>query len=120
MSEYQDTNVQSSAAVPRWVGLAVAALGGISVIGLGVGVSALNEAKSTQQSMQASLKQQNDDLSQKLSKEDEQNQQLQSDLKVVTDKLNARAIQSIRRGIQQETDRPADERQHATRGQGQR
>jgi hypothetical protein len=88
MSEYQDTNVQSSAAVPRWVGLAVAALGGISVIGLGVGVSALNEAKSTQQSMQASLKQQNDDLSQKLSKEDEQNQQLQSDLKVVTDKLN--------------------------------
>jgi NACalpha-BTF3-like transcription factor len=88
MSEFQDTNVQSSAAVPRWVGLAVAALGGISLIGLGVGVSALNQAKSTEQTIQASMKQQNDELSQRLSKEDEQNQQLQSDLKVVTDKLN--------------------------------
>ncbi len=88
MSEFQDTNLQSSAAVPRWVGLAVAALGGISVIGLGVGVTALNQAKSSEQTIQASLKQQNDDLSQRLTKEDEQNQQLQSDLKVVTDKLN--------------------------------
>ena len=34
------------------------------------------------------MKQQNDQLSQRLAKEDEQNQQLQSDLKVVTDKLN--------------------------------
>ena len=88
MSEFQDTSVQSNAAVPRWVGLAVAALGGISLIGLGVGVSALNQAKSTEQTIQASMKQQNDELSQRLSKEDEQNQQLQSDLKVVTDKLN--------------------------------
>jgi chromosome segregation ATPase len=88
MSEFQDTNLQSSAAVPRWVGLAVAALGGISVIGLGVGVTALNQAKSSEQTIQTSLKQQNDDLSQRLTKEDEQNQQLQSDLKVVTDKLN--------------------------------
>ena len=88
MSEFQDTSVQSSAAVPRWVGLAVAALGGISLIGLGVGVSALNQAKSTEQTIQASMKHQNDELSQRLSKEDEQNQQLQSDLKVVTDKLN--------------------------------
>jgi chromosome segregation ATPase len=88
MSEFQDTSVQSSAAVPRWVGLAVAALGGISLIGLGVGVSALSHAKSTEQTIQASMKQQNDELSQRLSKEDEQNQQLQSDLRVVTDKLN--------------------------------
>jgi NACalpha-BTF3-like transcription factor len=88
MSEFQDTTVRSNAAVPRWVGLAVAALGGVSLIGLGVGVSALNQAKSTEQMIQASLKQQNDELSQRLSKEDEQNQQLQSDLKVVTDKLN--------------------------------
>jgi chromosome segregation ATPase len=34
------------------------------------------------------LKQQNDALNQRLAKSDEQNQQLQSDLKVVTDKLN--------------------------------
>jgi len=88
MSEFQETNIQSSAAVPRWVGLAIAALGGISLVGLGVGWSALNQAKSVQQSVQASLKQQNDELSQRLAKTDDQNQQLQSDLKVVTDKLN--------------------------------
>ncbi|MGB9436235.1 MAG: hypothetical protein WBQ89_28555 [Candidatus Acidiferrum sp.] len=88
MSEFQETNIQSSAAVPRWVGLAIAALGGISLVGLGVGWSALNQAKSVQQSIQASLKQQNDELSQRLAKTDDQNQQLQSDLKVVTDKLN--------------------------------
>jgi hypothetical protein len=88
MSDYQETNIQSSAAVPRWVGLAVAALGGLSVIGLGVGVAALNQSKSTEQTIQASMKQENDELSQRLAKEDEQNQQLASDLKVVTDKLN--------------------------------
>jgi chromosome segregation ATPase len=88
MSEFQDTSIESSAAVPRWVGLAVAALGGVSLIGLGVGVAALNQSKSTEQTIQASLKQQNDELSQRLTKEDEQNLQLQSDLRVVTDKLN--------------------------------
>jgi chromosome segregation ATPase len=63
-------------------------LGGVSLIGLGFGVTAWNASKSLEQSTQASLKQQNDELSQRLSKEDDQNQQLQSDLKVVTDKLN--------------------------------
>jgi hypothetical protein len=88
MSEYQETNIQSTAAVPRWVGLAVAALGAVSLLGLGVGWSALNQAKSVEQTTQASLKQQNDALVQRLSKSEEQNQQLQSDLKVVTTKLN--------------------------------
>src|SRR5271165_1555596 len=88
MSEFQEGNIQSSAGTPRWVGLAVAALGGISLLGLGVGWSALNQSKSVEQSLQASLKQQNDQLTQRLAKEDDQNQQLQSDLKVVTDKLN--------------------------------
>ena len=88
MSEFPESDVQTTAAVPRWVGLAIAVLGGVSLIGLGVGVTALNHAKSTDDSIQASLKQQNDMLSQRLSKSDDQNQQLQSDLKVVTDKLN--------------------------------
>lgn len=88
MSEFQENNIQTSTATPRWVGLAIAALGGVSLLGIGIGVSALNQAKSVEQSTQASLKQQNDALSQRLSKADEQNQQLQSDLKVVTDKLN--------------------------------
>ena len=88
MSEFQDTNIQSTAATPRWVGLAIAVLGGFSLIGLGLGWSALNQAKSVEQSTQASLKQQNDVLGQRLTKSEDQSQQLQSDLKVVTDKLN--------------------------------
>jgi hypothetical protein len=88
MSEFQETNIQNTAATPRWVGLAIAALGGLSLIGIGVGWSALNHAKSVEQSTQASLKQQNDALGQRLAKSDDQSQQLQSDLKVVTDKLN--------------------------------
>jgi len=84
MSEFQEPNNQSTATAPRWVGLAVAALAGISLLGLGVGWSALNQSKSVEQS----IKQQNDALSQRLAKADDQNQQLQSDLKVVTDKLN--------------------------------
>jgi hypothetical protein len=88
MSDYQETNIQSTSATPRWVGLAIAALGGVALLGLGLGWSALNQSKSVEQSTQASLKQQNDALAQRLNKADEQNQQLQSDLKVVTSKLN--------------------------------
>ena len=88
MSEYQETNIHSTSGTPRWVGLAVAVLGGVSLLGLGVGVSALSHANSVETSTQASLKQQNDALAQRLAKDDEINQQLQSDLKVVTDKLN--------------------------------
>ena len=84
MSEFQEPNIESHAAAPRWVGLAVAALGGISLLGLGVGWSALNQSKSVEQSQ----KQQNEALTQRLAKSDDLNQQLQSDLKVVTDKLN--------------------------------
>jgi len=86
MSEYQETRVE--AATPRWVGLAIAALGGISLLGLGLGWSALSKGSSIEQSTQASLKQQNDALTQRLTKTEEQNQQLLSDVKVVTDKLN--------------------------------
>jgi hypothetical protein len=88
MSEFQEPINQNTSAAPRWVGLAVAALGGISLLGLGVGWSALNQSRSVEQSVQASLKQQNDSLSQRLGKSDDQNQQLQSDLKVVINKLN--------------------------------
>jgi hypothetical protein len=84
MSEFPEQNIDSSAAAPRWVGLAVAILGGVSLLGLGVGWSALSQSRSVEQSQ----KQQNEALTQRLSKSDDLNQQLQSDLKVVTDKLN--------------------------------
>jgi len=87
MSEFLEPNAESAAATPRWVGLAIAVLGGISLIGVALGFAAWNSSKSLEQSTQASLKQ-NDALTQRLAKSEEQNQQLQSDLKVVTDKLN--------------------------------
>jgi small-conductance mechanosensitive channel len=88
MSEFLDSANTSTTGTPRWVGLAVGLLGGISLLSLGVGWSALNQAKGIEQTTQASVKQSNDALAQRLAKEDEINQQLQSDLKVVTDKLN--------------------------------
>jgi hypothetical protein len=87
MSDFQDSAIAHTSGTPRWVGLAVGVLGGISLLSLGVGWSALNQAKGIEQATQTSLKQSNDVLSQRLAKEDEINQQLQSDVKVVTDKL---------------------------------
>jgi hypothetical protein len=86
MSDFQDS--ANTTGTPRWVGLAVAVLGGISLLSLGVGWSALNQAKSVEQSTQASVKQANEALGQRLAKADEVNQQVQSDVKVVTDRLN--------------------------------
>ncbi|MGB2624565.1 MAG: hypothetical protein WA857_14215 [Candidatus Acidiferrum sp.] len=88
MSEFQDPLNHTTTGTPRWVGLAVAALGVVSLIGLGVGWSALNHANSIEQATQSSFKQTNDALSQRLAKEDEINQALQSDLRVVANKLN--------------------------------
>jgi small-conductance mechanosensitive channel len=95
MSDFQEPIYHTSAGAPRWVGLAVAVLGGVSLLGLGVGWSALNHANSLQQNTEASVKQSTDALSQRLAKEDEINQQLQSDLKVVTDKLNLTQTQLL-------------------------
>ena len=87
MSEYQEPVVAQSTEAPRWVALAVAIVAILSLIGLGVGWSALSHANSIEQSTQASVKQTTDALGQRLAKTEEQNQQLQSDLKVVTHKL---------------------------------
>jgi len=88
MSEYQEPIQVTSAATPRWVGIALVTLAAVSLLGIGIGWSALNHAHSVEQTTQASVKQANDALAQKVAREDEINQQLQSDLKVVTDKLN--------------------------------
>jgi small-conductance mechanosensitive channel len=87
MSEYQEPVVQTVEA-PRWLALAVVIVAILSLIGLGVGWSAISHANNVEQSTQASLKQATDTLGQRLAKAEEQNQQLQSDLKVVTNKLN--------------------------------
>lgn len=88
MSEFQEFSHTNAAGTPRWVGLAVGVLGVVSLIGLGIGATAWNQSRSIEQTTQASLKQANDSLTQRLAKEDEINQQLQSDLRVIADKLN--------------------------------
>jgi small-conductance mechanosensitive channel len=88
MNEFQEPINHSAAATPRWVGIVVAVLGGVSLLGLGVGVTAINQARNAEQTAQASAKQTSDALNQRLAKAEEQNQALQSDLRVVTDKLN--------------------------------
>jgi hypothetical protein len=87
MSEFQEFPHTGTSGTPRWVGLAVGVLCGLSVIGLGLGWSALNQGKSLEQTTQLT-KQANEALTQRLAKEDEINQQLQSDLRVIADKLN--------------------------------
>jgi chromosome segregation ATPase len=88
MSEFQQPIAHTASGTPRWVGLAMVVFAGISLLGLGVSWSALNHANSAEQTNQVALKQANDTLSQRLAKTEELNQQLESDLKVVTGKLN--------------------------------
>ena len=95
MSDFQEPIHHTTAETPRWVGLAVAVLGGVSLVGLGLGWSAINRTNGIQEATEASVKQQTDALQQRLAKEDEINAQLQSDLKVVTDKLNLTQTQLV-------------------------
>jgi hypothetical protein len=88
MSEFQEPINHTSTGTPRWVGLAVGVLGAVSLLGLGIGWSAISQVKNAEQAAQATVKASSDSLSQRLAKEEEINQQLQSDLRVVTDKLN--------------------------------
>ncbi len=89
MSEFQQPIAHTASGTPRWVGLVIVVFAGISLLGLGVSWNALNHANSAEQVTQVALKQANDTLSQRLAKTEELNQQLESDLKVVTGKLNA-------------------------------
>ena len=71
MSEYQEPIQVTSAATPRWVGIALVTLAAVSLLGIGIGWSALNHANSVEQTTQTSVRQANDALAQKLAKEDE-------------------------------------------------
>ena len=95
MSEFQEPIHHTTAETPRWVGLAVALLGGVSLVGVGLGWSAINKTQGIQEATAASVKQSNDAIQQRLAKEEEINQQLESDLKVVTDKLNLTQTQLV-------------------------
>ncbi|MGB6430215.1 MAG: hypothetical protein WBF06_06490 [Candidatus Acidiferrales bacterium] len=75
---------------PRWVGIAVAALAAVSLIALGVGWNATTQARNAEQSLtqqSKSFQQNEDSLAQRLTQTEEADAQVQSDLNVVTNKL---------------------------------
>lgn len=96
MSAENNTNFEevhtTEVGTPRWLWLALFALAGLSLVGLGVGWTAGNHAKSleqalTTQSTQGKTLQQNvDTLSQRLSQSEEINAQLRNALTSVTDR----------------------------------
>ncbi|MGC2422306.1 MAG: hypothetical protein WA405_11740 [Candidatus Acidiferrales bacterium] len=86
----QNYTVVEDSGGPRWVGIAIVVLAVVTLIALGVGWSASNRSNSLEQTMTAQAqqsKQDQDTLSQRLSKAEDINAQLQSELGVVTDKL---------------------------------
>jgi hypothetical protein len=84
-------NVQPTyESTPRWIWLAFVALAVVSIVGLGVGWSASEHARSAEQSLAAqgkSVQQNVDKLSSRLSQEEQVNTELQSELGLVTDRL---------------------------------
>lgn len=88
MSDGHETIVNEG--TPRWLGLAVAALGIISLAGLGVGWSAVNHARDAQQAAASDnkiVRQNLDDVTKRLAQEEALNQQLQGDLNAVEDHM---------------------------------
>jgi hypothetical protein len=87
---HEEESISSTESTPRWVGIAVVALAIVTLISLGVGWNATSEAHNAAQNLAVQAKgfQQNEDaISQRLSQAEEANAQMQSDLGVVTNKL---------------------------------
>jgi hypothetical protein len=90
---HQHEEVTVEAGTPRWVGLAVAVLAGLSVVSLGFGITAWNTAKQGQVTNQDLIEQihafqeSNAVVGKRLEKTESANADLQADLSVVTDRL---------------------------------
>jgi len=90
MTEERHEIVPQDAAAPRWVGIIVVALAVVSLGALGVGWTASTRSKALEQSLATQAqqsKQAQDALSQRLTKDEDTNAQLQGELSVVTDKM---------------------------------
>jgi chromosome segregation ATPase len=88
IEEKQDVVYEAPA--PRWIGIGLVLIAAVALAGVGVGWSASSRAKALEQGMSSQTQQekQNEDvLSQRLSKSEDTNAQLQGDLSVITDKM---------------------------------
>jgi hypothetical protein len=86
----EQADMNASGGTPRWVGLALVALGVISILGLGVAWNASTHAKGTEQALSEQNKdlQQNVDLlNRRLAQSEQSNAEVQNELNGVTDHL---------------------------------
>ena len=90
LTESREETVHTNEGTPRWMGIAVVALAAVSLLGLGVGWSASNNAREAQQAASndnKTLRQNLDVVSQRLSQAEAANAQFQGDLNAVTGRL---------------------------------
>jgi seryl-tRNA synthetase len=90
MTEEQADMSTSGQGTPRWVGLALVVLAGISIVGLGVGWNAATHAKGAEQALTEQNKdlQQNVDLlNRRLAQSEQSNAEVQNELSAVADHL---------------------------------
>ncbi|HEV2341053.1 MAG TPA: hypothetical protein VGS15_04560 [Candidatus Acidoferrales bacterium] len=90
MSELMGQDTPQGVAAPRWVGIAVVVLAAVALIALGVGWSAEQSAKSSQQALTAQVqtdKQAQTVLEQRLQQAEEANAQVQGQVNVISDRL---------------------------------
>lgn len=96
MSESQEENVNYvQTGSPRWLTLVVIVLAVFSIVSLGLAWSASSHASRVEQAASAALKQNVELLNQRIAKADDVNAQMQSDLRVVTDKLKLTETQLV-------------------------
>jgi chromosome segregation ATPase len=93
MNEERDEYQPEIESAPRWMGLAVAALAVLSVVGIGMAWNATSHAREAEQAMaaqssQSKIFQQNQEqLTQRLAQQEQTDAQMQSELNLVGDKL---------------------------------
>jgi hypothetical protein len=90
MTEEQADMNMSGEGTPRWVGIALVVLAGISILGLAVGWNASTHEKSTEQALteqNKDLQQNVNALNQRLVKSEQSNSEEQSELNAVADHL---------------------------------
>lgn len=87
MSEAQEQNFSFQSGTPRWLGIAVVVLAGVSLVSLGLAWSASNHARNVEATANAAIKQNAEALNQRLATAAETNAQVQSDLRTIAGKL---------------------------------
>src|SRR6204780_1795816 len=90
MNEQRQDFITEDASAPRWVGIVVVALAGVSLVALGPGRTASSGSKDLEQNLATQseqFKKNEEVLDQRLAKAEDTNAQLQGELSVVTDKM---------------------------------